>query len=251
MDFMIMDDIMKATQEILEVPETNELQEVTEDYEQVKEIAPQAYTGVEGFEDEVVYISGDPMETAEVMDYAQGDNSYDALGCCGLVSSANFLNICGVEASEESIVGFAVENELCNYSPFIPAEDRGGTNDMQLETILESHGIESTVYYPFEDGGSLEGIAEAIENGQAVMMGVNAGFLWESPNALGNGSVNHQITVTGSVRDENGEVVGLVICDSGRGLESDACRVLTKEELENCYLNAAGASVIISDNPVR
>lgn len=251
MDFGFMDEIMKKNMENIDISEMNEKQDVIDEFENVKEMSTQAYTGVEGFEDEVVFISGNPMEIAEELDYAQGDNSYEALGCCGLVSSANFLNICGIEASEESIVGFAVENDLCNYEFYLPPEHRGGTGDEQLEKILESHGIECSVYYPQEDRGSIEGIAEAIENGHAVTMGVNAGFLWDEANAVDNCQANHQITVTGSVRDENGEVVGLVVCDSGRGLETDACRVVTREEVEDFYVNVRAASVIISDNPVR
>lgn len=245
---------MERLNELLEVQEAEEAQEIQEtasDYDMVKEVDAAVYTGIEGIEEEVVIITGSPFEVAENLDYEQGDNSYEALGCCGLVSCANFLAICGIETSEEEIVGLAVENGLCNYSPWLPPENRGGTNDYDLETILEHYGIECSVYYPYEGDGSLEGIAAAIENGQAVMMGVNAGYLWDDPVYINDGSANHQITITGSVRDANGELIGLTICDSGRHLQGDSCRFISAEEFEACYTTVPGASVIISDGPVR
>ena len=204
--------------------------------------------GLEEYGD--VSVSGNPFETAENLDYAQGDNPYGATGCCGLVSSSNFLNMCGIETSEDEIVGYALENGLCNYSVFAPAESNGGTNDMQIEAVIEAHGVPVTTY-EIGWGGSVEDIADAIDDGRAVTIGINAGYLWNESSSIGDGSANHQITVTGAVRDDDGSVVGLVICDSGRGLESDASRVVSMEELAMCYETVPGATAIISDDVVR
>lgn len=204
--------------------------------------------GLEEYGD--VYVTGKPFETAANLDYFQGDNPYGALGCCGLVSSSNFLNMCGIEATEDEIVGFALENDLCNYGWFTPPESVGGTNDMQIEAVIEAHGVPVSVY-EIGHGGSVEDIADAIDEGRAVTIGVNAGYLWNDASAIYNGHANHQITVTGAVRDNDGSVVGLVICDSGRGLESDACRVVSMEELTMCYETVPGATAIISDGSVR
>ncbi len=204
--------------------------------------------GLEKYGD--VTVSGKPFEAVRTLDYAQGDNIYNAAGCCGLVSSSNFLNMCGLETSENEVVGYALENGLCNYSIFAPPEENGGTADPQIEAVIESYGIPVTAY-EIGAGGSVEDIADAIDEGRAVTIGVNAGYLWNDASVVGDGSVNHQITVTGAVRDNDGTVVGLVICDSGRGLESDACRVVTMEELAMCYETVPGSTAIMSDNPVR
>lgn len=208
----------------------------------------QVYTDVLG--EDVAIVTGNPFENAERLDFSQGDNSYNAGGCCGLVSSSNFLNLCGLETTEEEVVEYAMENGLCANGFFMPSESVGGTGDFEIETIIESYGILVTAYDTY-DGGSIEDIANAIDEGRAVTIGVNAGYLWNDPNCIDGGQANHQITVTGAVRNVDGEVIGLVICDSGRGLESDACRVVSKEEMELCYETVQGASAIITDNSVR
>ena len=200
--------------------------------------------------EDVAIVTGRPFDNLERLDYSQGDNSYEAGGCCGLVSSSNFLNICGLETTENEVVGFAMENDLCANGFFVPYESRGGTGDPQIEAVIESYGVEVTAYDTY-NGGSIDDIANAIDEGRAVTIGVNAGYLWDEPSALGEGQANHQITVTGAVRDTEGEVIGLVVCDSGRGLESDACRVVPRSQLELCYENASGASAIITDYAVR
>lgn len=237
--------------DISEFYETGELSETLTDYEGIKEISAELMNGVEGFGDELMLVTGNPFGIADSLDYMQGDNMYHAASDCGLVSCSNYLNICGIEAGEDEIVGFALDNNLCGYSIFSSPEEWGGTNDGCLETILESYGIASSVYYPNELQGSVEGIANAVEDGHAAMIGVNAGYLWNEPNCIGDGCANHQITVTGTIRNSAGELTALTICDSGRHLPADSCRVLSVAELESCYAQIPGASVIISDNAVR
>ena len=208
----------------------------------------EVYSDVLG--EDVAIVTGKPFENTDKLDFSQGDNSYNAGGCCGLVSSSNFLNLCGLETSEEEVVGYAMENGLCANGFFMPSESVGGTGDYQIETILENYGVSVTVYDVY-NGGSIEDIANAIDEGKVVTIGVNAGYLWNNMNYIDGGEANHQITVTGSIRNVDGEVIGLVVCDSGRGLESDACRVVSKEELELCYESVINASAIITDNSVR
>ena len=244
----------------MELENVNYLPDIPEDVAEDK-FADSAYDGISDLNtnievytdvlgEDVAIVTGNPFETAERLDFSQGDNSYDAGGCCGLVSSSNFLNLCGLETTEEEVVGYAMENGLCANGFFMPRESVGGTGDFEIETIIESYGILVTAYDTY-DGGSIEDIANAIDEGKAVTIGVNAGYLWDNPNYINGGQANHQITVTGAVRNVDGEVIGLVICDSGRGLESDACRVVSKEEMELCYETVPGASAIITDNSVR
>lgn len=237
--------------ETREIREFSELAERETDYECIKEICVEQVDSLEGLGEEPVLVTGSPFEMAEELDCRQGDNKFQAASDCGLVSCSNFLKICGVEADEDEIVEFALEQNLCGHSPFQSPQEWGGTDDRCLETILESYGVESSVYYPGELRGSIEGIADAVEEGHAAMIGVNAGYLWNEPGAVGDGCANHQITVTGTVRDSSGELAALTICDSGRHLDSDSCRVVPVAELESCYANVSGASVILSDQAVR
>jgi probable rRNA maturation factor len=49
---------------------------------------------------------------------------------------------------------------------------------------------------------------------------------------------------------ETGELRGLYVCDSGMTGESSAV-FLSVEKLKDAYLNANGASVLVTDNPIR
>lgn len=237
--------------EVSEFREDMELSKTLTDYEAIKEICVQLKNDVDGFGDELMLVTGQPFELADSLDYIQGDNMYRASSDCGLVSCSNYLNICGIEAGEDELVRFALEHNLCSYSPWGSPEEWGGTNDTCLETILERYGVESSVYYPDEVRGSIEGIAGAVEDGHAAMIGVNAGYLWDEPGCVGDGRANHQITVTGTIRNSSGELTALTICDSGRQLPEDSCRVLSVAQLEDCYRRVPDASVILSDSPVR
>lgn len=235
----------------LATEELQETAEMAESLDCVGEINARLMTGVEGFEDQMVIVTGDPFEIASSLDSAQGDNVYRAASDCGLVSCSNYLSLCGIEADEDAVVKFALDNNLCCWDIYGDPHDWGGTTCLQVEAILERYGVESSVYTPFEPNGSLEGIAGAVENGHAAILGVNAGYLWDEPSCVENGQMNHWVTITGTVRDDSGELVAFTICDSGRGLDSDSCRTVPVSTLEESYLKASYTSVIISDNVVR
>lgn len=235
----IFHNILKGLKEVADVLENNE------------PISAEVFESLEGLEEYgEVSVTGNPFELAEILDYNQGDNEFGALGCCGLVSCSNFLQICGIDVSENEVVGYALENDLCVNDWFLPPEDKGGTTYKDLEAILDHYGVPSSTHWPCFTG-SVDDIARAIDQGKAVAISVNAGHLWGDANFVGDGHSNHRITVTGAIRDANGEVVGLTVCDSGRGLESDACRILTKEQLKLCYEDVLGANAVISDRKVR
>lgn len=197
-------------------------------------------------------VYGNPYEAAGHLDDCQGDNKLGAEGDCGLVSTSNVLTLCGVESDEESITEYAVENELCNYSRFLPPESRGGTTDVQLCQILKSHGVEASAFSAQSAEGSCESAAEYVESGHGVEIGINAGYGWQNANYIDDGSANHEITVTGTVRDaENGELKGFIVCDSGLTNDNNGSRFMSIETLRDAYENAPGASVIVTDASLR
>lgn len=199
-------------------------------------------------------VSGDPEGKATLIDYEQGDNKYDAEGDCGLDSVNNVLSILGKDVSEDDIVEHAIQNEECLYdSDGNPSENGMTTSEDQIH-ILNDYGVDAYAYTADSAGGSLDNIADNVENGKGVIMELNAGVLWNEPSAYGEINLsdgtynaNHAVTVTGVERDQaSGEVTGLYIADSGRGLESDACRYVSAEELKYCYQNADQAAVVIT-----
>ena len=191
--------------------------------------------------------TGHPFEAAPHLDYEQGDNSLGYRNNCGLVSVANMGQLFGMGTTEEQITRLADEQGLCNNNPWIEPAYRGGVNDRELIGLLEQLGLTAEAYDASSAAGGLEAIAGYIEEGRGVTIGVNAGVLWDEPSAVDAGNANHQILVTGACRDLNtGSVVGLFVCDSGRHLESDACRFVSVEILEEAYVNVPFASAVVT-----
>lgn len=225
-------------------------------------LEPEIRTDVPGCE--VALISGDPFTRAEVVDYAQGDNSYHAEGNCGIVSVTNILRISGMDISEEETTAHAIENGECAYNPFylvsengeyvydplhVTTENGGTTMELQ-ERILADYGIESSSYSSAEFG--LNEIAEVVENGHGVIAEINADILWDADLGSTGFYANHAITITGVARDAaSGAVAGVYICDSGRGEPSDACRFVSAELFNDCYSNISNSGVVVTDAPLE
>ena len=105
---------------------------------------------------------------------------------------------------------------------------------------------------------NVERIAQAVESGRAVLVGVNAGRLWSADNPerasvrkhIGSGRANHAISVISCERDElTGTVVAVYINDTGRNLPRDACRRVPIEDFLRAFMVPNGVAVI-SDKPV-
>lgn len=231
-------DIVNDTTEYNEVNEVNVPMEIRNDVPGV---------------DEAVVI-GDPDGIGEILDFSQGDAVEGALGTCGLTSIANLCSIFGLDVGEGDVVQFALDNGLCTNDPWKP-ENTGGTYWYQQVEILKCYGIDAQ-FYECNDG-IYETIAEAIESGRGVIAEIDAGSLWGDPASTnivdGKRAMNHAITITGVARDANtGEIAGFYICDSGRGLESDANRFLSIDEFKDCCASdILGSGVVITDNPIR
>ncbi|WP_148411553.1 hypothetical protein [Murimonas intestini] len=206
-----------------------------------------------------LFVTGNPQEVSVRLDYMQGDNPFNAYGNCGLVSVSNLLQLAGIDLGEDDITLFALKNNMCEYIDGDP-ENSGGTYPDNLVDILKCAGIDAQYQLTWSDMSgitSYEGIADLVESGNGVIMQVNAGYLWDSPQAMSvdeNGSalVNHWVTVTGVARDaQTGEIQGFYICDSGRGMETDSCRLVTTDILDDAYMNAQGSSIVYTTSPIR
>lgn len=204
---------------------------------------------------EKAFVLGNPHEIAGAMDFNQGDNPYGAMGNCGLVSISNMLRAGGFDVTEDQITGYAIKNSLCEYDPYGISADNGGTTAEMRKELLGRLGIDSDIC-PSGTTGSLENIADAIDNRQGVVVSVNAGMLWDtddgSPLVNGKPVANHCVAVTGYARDEvTGEITGVFIADSGRGNPGDTCRYLTKEEFDDIYTNVYNSRANITCQPLK
>lgn len=202
-------------------------------------------TDIPGLEGREVIVCGHPLEEAERLDWSQGDNSYGALGVCGINSAANVLTQCGKEGmTEEYMVGYAIDHDWCNHGFGVEPCDAGGTTIYWQRQLIESHGVD--VKFCISD--SMEDLAMRFESGRAGLINLNAGYLWDEPSCVDDGRANHAVTMTGTVRDpETGALLGITICDSGN---PNPCLFVSAKKLKLCYEQAGGTAIFTTD-PVR
>lgn len=234
------------------------VQEAQEGIQQTAEMpAPEV---IHNFSPEVpeAVVTGDPEDIAKKLDFSQGDNSFNALGDCGLVSCSNLLEMAGIDADENTVVQYALQNGLCdNPDPngslwSDDGENRGGTNPDERVELLKHFGVDATE----QSGLSPDQVADAVESGKGVLISVNAGELWNDPQYVADEQglvhINHEVTVTGVARDATtGDVEGFYICDSGRSEKSDAARFITVDDFNRCHSDMPGESTLITDQPIR
>src|SRR5665213_470605 len=112
----------------------------------------------------------------------QGDNPEGFQGTCGLVSCANVLREFGLDITEADVVRHAREHLECN----VDITDRaacGGTTPETQARLLTDYGVPAHV----ENAESLEALAQHVEEGHGLIVGVDAGVLWDDVSAWGFG----------------------------------------------------------------
>jgi hypothetical protein len=145
--------------------------------------------------------------------HRQGDNPQHLQADCGLVSVEDVLRQFGTQVSEGDVVTHALQRGECTVVPEAAGQS-GGTAPSQDARILMDYGVPSRV----ESGQTLAHLATQVEHGQGVIIGLNCGILWQVPDDVGVGAVNHAVTVTGVARDpRTGKIQGFYINDSGNG----------------------------------
>lgn len=184
-------------------------------------------------------VCGEPDHVAGLMNVWQGDNSLGYRGTCGLVSCQNVLRLFGTAASEDELVRYASQRKLCmaDRTP----EYSGGTNGPMRARILDEWGLPALV----EKNPSPDRMAAAFDEGHGVIVGVNAGILWNDANYYGIGQSNHVVTVTGTARDQEGGLLGVYICDSGRNEDDDAGRFVPTD-LWRDAVDVLGSTAVIT-----
>jgi Ca2+-binding RTX toxin-like protein len=181
------------------------------------------------------------------LDYMQGDAVENYQGTCALTSIANLLTQTGRPTTESQVVNLAINNNWAVNNLNLPAAQLGGSNVNGQRAILDHYGLRNDVIVGYNETG----LANLIRSGRGVILAVNAGKLWGDVNYVGNGQVNHAVTLTGAVYNENdGSLAGFYITDSGRGKVSDMTRFLSIDVFRQAA-NVANAYAIYTIEPVK
>lgn len=182
-----------------------------------------------------IWVSGDP-EGFKRFNHLQGDNPYGFQGTCGLVSCEDVLRQFDVAVTEADVVGYAIAHGLC-VTEGDPASCGGTTMADQVQ-ILKDYGVPAH----YEVARSLADLGEFVEHGHGIIVGVNAGVLWNDAAYFGDGSANHAIVVTGMAREiATGEIAGFYINDSG---VPQSGRFVDAETLRQAWVDAGGSCVV-------
>lgn len=194
-----------------------------------------------------------PNDLRNVLPFSQGKNEYSKSGTCALADTGTWLKVAGSKHVENDVVGFASTHTDRHGQPL--CSKSGGTLPSNIPDIWEHFGIPA-----YSDGyKNLENIAQAVESGRAVSVGVNAGTLWEQDNTegikipqncYGDGGANHAIGIMSCERDPiSGNITHFYINDTGRTYERDACRRISISDFWKAF-NVKRACATISQKPV-
>jgi hypothetical protein len=151
------------------------------------------------------------------LNHRQGENPEHFQCDCGLLSVQDVLRQFGADVTEADMVEHAIWRGECSVDPAAP-ERSGGTTPSEDARILTEFGVPSQA----ESGLGLPELAALLEHGRGVIIGVNCGILWQAPDDVGNGGVNHAVTVTGVALDpQTRNIQGFYINDSGTGKSAE------------------------------
>lgn len=145
---------------------------------------------------------GNPVENAQFWQQQSGQNS-----CAVVAQTSVFESITGVPIDEKKACDIAQQNGW--FDPEI------GTHPNDIGKLLNELGIPTEQKY----NGSLEDIADALENGDHVIVGLDAQEIWE-PLRDANGApieqtnAGHAVWLTGINTQSDGSVK-IILNDSG------------------------------------
>lgn len=193
-----------------------------------------------------------PEKLLDQLPYSQGNNEFNKDMTCAHANLGSWLKIMGSQNTEKDVVRYASTHVGRDGCPLCSSS--GGTFPTDIPVIWEQFGIPADS----DSSKNIERIAEAVESGHAVSVGVNAGILWGADNPEGHdirpniqdGSANHQIGIVSCERDMvSGAITHFYINDTGRKYKRDACRKISISDFIPAFcVNKARAT--ISKQPV-
>ena len=167
-----------------------------------------------------------PLEVGQYL-YTEQGSAYDNFkGTCGLCSCANILRLAGVNYGEKEMIDYAANQQggffatrLCTVNSFNPSAS-GGTTPKQRQQILDNFGVSSSIFDVKTDAegktsiDTINDLAKWVSEGRGVIIDVDAGLFYNSPQNYGKG---HAVTLTSVEKNKYGDVTAFYILDSNQG----------------------------------
>lgn len=139
-------------------------------------------------------IIGSPESDAQYWHQQQYDDS------CAVVAQEGIIEKhIGNAPSETDLRNEAIENGWMVNE---------GTKPEDVGKLLEAHDVP----VGYQGSGSMEMLQDELAQGHDVIVGVDAGYLWQDPDDIGSG---HAVWVTGMETDDAGNVNSVFVNDSG------------------------------------
>lgn len=179
-----------------------------------------------------VLVYGNPFEWGKYLDYYQGDNSSGFQQDCGVVACENALIQSGIldlktsyrpgyDSLESEVIYRAIQ--LGAYSEGETVADNGATYYSDRRDILQDYNPDYDLSFQiFYDDFKL--IGEMVESSYCIIAGVSSQALWYGGAPT---LPDHAVVITGVAYNSSNQIEGFYICDSGRGLKSDASRFIS------------------------
>ena len=206
------------------------------------------------------------------LSYNQGHNTLGWGEDCSLAQIANILTLSGRPTTEEEVVQHVngIRKTLSSNPrvSLLKPELNGGLIPTDISRVLSDFGLENDVHSNGSgSGGSvaqllgsspkmdLDQVAEAVEEGRGVILGVNCYFLNDIYMGL---SANHAISVVGTARSPGThEVMGFYINDTGHPdvltdgrMERSQTKFIPRWRLDWAY-SVPNSAAIITRNRIR
>lgn len=178
------------------------------------------------------------------LDYAQGDALQGYIGTCALVTISNLLTQSGKDSSEKEVVYRAISEDWAISNPDGDPMKNGNSDWNQQQALLNSYDIDNTLKLGYQE----EMMARLVQGGCVTLLGVNAATLWKTAGTTG--IVDHVVTVTGVVYDDNNELQGFYIVDSGYREVSDMARYVSTELLK-AAADVVNGYMIYTDESIK
>ena len=178
-------------------------------------------------EGQTVKIFDHPHDVAAKGVINQGTNDLGLRGDCGLCASGSFMNLAGNHFSENDIAKYAKGKGLCDKD--------GGTNANNRASIITGM---SGIPVDIVQGKSINDLVSYVENGQGVMIGVEASLY--KPEWYGEYDPNdpggHSMLLASVIRDPNtNNIMKYVVIDSNGNDPRDACQLVDPAVLQRAF----------------
>lgn len=126
---------------------------------------------------------------------------------CGVESSRQIINrATGANVGEDALLDSSIRNGDADSAR--RRFDSGGTSPDGRRNILASNGVPSTLQDP-----TMANITQAVAEGRGVITSHDVSVLWGPGNSGG-----HAVVVIGAQYDANGNLINVIINDTGRGI---------------------------------